>query len=425
MRLERSEQMDCFKRGGKNFFYLADTVWSAFTNADQKDWEDYLSFRKRQGFNALQMNVLPQWDRSKSGECAFPYAVDEDGKIDCTKRNDAYFQNAQKILEQAVEYGFLPVLVILWCDCVPGTWLSQKREGFRLPYEMIETHVNSVVEYFERFEPVYFIGGDTDFGEESSRYYRKALKAIRRKCPEALAAIHMASGIYEMPDDLLEEGIDFYAYQSGHRLEEQQNACLLAEKITARAPRCPVINAEPCYEGHGHGDRYGRFGAFDVRKAIWQSLLSGAAAGVAYGAHGIWSWHREGDVFEGESFAGQPFYWREALALPGASDAAFAKQIFEEHDLFGITPAQELLERCSPQIRCGRTKDGGTVVVYAPYAKEIKMNLDRGSGKALRIDLENRKTEPVEVRGEGGRIKIPMQSFNRDILLIIKSGGSN
>lgn len=46
------------------FFYLADTVWSAFTNIDLTDWAYYLKVRKEQGFNVLQINILPQWDRS-------------------------------------------------------------------------------------------------------------------------------------------------------------------------------------------------------------------------------------------------------------------------------------------------------------------------------------------------------------------------
>ena len=37
---------------------------------------------------------------------------------------------------------------------------------------------------------------------------------------------------------------------------------------------------------------YGRFQAEDTRKAAWSSILSGACAGVAYGAHGIWNWQK-------------------------------------------------------------------------------------------------------------------------------------
>ena len=42
-----------FLRGGKPFFWVGDTVWSAFTNPTEEEWKEYLRFRKTQGFNVL------------------------------------------------------------------------------------------------------------------------------------------------------------------------------------------------------------------------------------------------------------------------------------------------------------------------------------------------------------------------------------
>jgi hypothetical protein len=56
---------DHFVQEDQPFFYLADTVWSAFTNASLPQWEQYLDYRHAQGFNALQITILPQWDRSR------------------------------------------------------------------------------------------------------------------------------------------------------------------------------------------------------------------------------------------------------------------------------------------------------------------------------------------------------------------------
>ena len=60
-----SKNKRSFERDGRPFFYLADTIWSAFTNVSLEEWEYYLTQRKYQGFNTLQINTLPQWDRSK------------------------------------------------------------------------------------------------------------------------------------------------------------------------------------------------------------------------------------------------------------------------------------------------------------------------------------------------------------------------
>ena len=43
--LQISSTNDNFIRNGRPFFYLADTVWSALTNASLEEWEYYLNYR--------------------------------------------------------------------------------------------------------------------------------------------------------------------------------------------------------------------------------------------------------------------------------------------------------------------------------------------------------------------------------------------
>ena len=64
------------------FFYLADTCWSAFTNITDEEWEYYLNTRKVQGFNTIQINILPQWDASETNLKYFPFQIDAQGKFD-------------------------------------------------------------------------------------------------------------------------------------------------------------------------------------------------------------------------------------------------------------------------------------------------------------------------------------------------------
>ena len=61
------------------------------------------------------------------------------------------------------------------------------------------------------------------------------------------------------------------------------------------------------------------------------SLLSGASAGITYGAAGIYSWHTTNKGFEaslGEGFA-TPKCWQQALCFDGAWDYGYIKYIFE------------------------------------------------------------------------------------------------
>ena len=84
--LQVSENKQTILKNGEPFFYLADTVWSAFTNIDKKDWIYFLNKRKSQGFNVLQMNLMPQWDRSVTDEIELPFKI-EDNYFNIEKKN--------------------------------------------------------------------------------------------------------------------------------------------------------------------------------------------------------------------------------------------------------------------------------------------------------------------------------------------------
>ena len=93
-----------FEKNGKPFFYLADTCWSAFTNINENDWKYYLQYRKRQGYNVLQINILPQWDASATDLNHSPYQKDEKGNYQFDKLNDSYFNHARSMCEVCLLY---------------------------------------------------------------------------------------------------------------------------------------------------------------------------------------------------------------------------------------------------------------------------------------------------------------------------------
>ena len=65
---------------GMPFFYLADTVWMAFANLTLDAWARYLAYRRVQGFNALQISILPvTHDTSWGPENMAPFRADADG----------------------------------------------------------------------------------------------------------------------------------------------------------------------------------------------------------------------------------------------------------------------------------------------------------------------------------------------------------
>src|SRR5659263_273960 len=97
--LKISTAKDYFTLNDKKFFYLADTFWTAFYNIGFEEWEAYLDFRKNQNFNAIQINILHQWDAGKSDLQLFPFKLKTDGKFDFFSIDKEYFIRAQQMLQ--------------------------------------------------------------------------------------------------------------------------------------------------------------------------------------------------------------------------------------------------------------------------------------------------------------------------------------
>lgn len=416
--LKISESKDYFIKGKEKFFYLADTCWSAFTNANFDEWEFYLNFRKSQGFNALQIDLLPQWDRSESENHIEPFETLKDGSWNFNKKNPDYFDRVEKMVEMAVERNFIPALVLLWCNYVKGTWGTKLTPSRIMPLEFVEEYVNYTGERYGKYSPIFIISGDTDFQtEEAIDYYLKALNTIKKVCPECLTTMHLCGGFYNLPEEFVNSpDLDFYMYQSSHGTD-QTLPYKLAIEFYKKPVKRPIVNGEPCYEGICYGNNR-IFTNFDVRKAMWQSLLSGAKAGITYGCHGIWPWHKTGKNWK-QNYQ-PPYDWRIALFFPGAWDASYIKWIFEEFDLFDIQPANEKLIGDNQEIRISKGKD--KIVIYTPSNWEIKFILDKNEKikKSLGIELETRKVFIPEIEIQSEEVKIKKSPFNSDILYIFE-----
>lgn len=408
------------EKHGKPMFYLADTVWSAFTNATLEEWEEYLDYRKMQGFNVLQMNVLRQWDASGSDLNWEPFHLQEDGSYDYAALNEAYFARAEQIVRMAAERGFTPALVLLWCNYVPDTWATPLQKNAKMPIAAVEPYVTHVVQRFSKYDPIYLVSGDTDFpSDEANAYYLAALEIVKRISPASVTTLHIQGRLREIPEVFTEhEGLDFYMYQSGHNSEFQYMAHEIAEHFYNKTPVRPVINGEPCYEQISYSRNvYGRYSAADARKAAWQSLLAGGGAGVTYGAHGIWSWHKKGKSFgivEGEGFD-SPYDWRSALRFEGAWDYSFIKYLFENYGLVGLQPL-DIVQNKTREIRAAGNEN--TVVLYVPVNTKVKLDFPVEEYDFTTIDLVNRRFAQTDAVRENGYGVLPMHAFEHDVVIV-------
>ncbi|QGQ94996.1 DUF4038 domain-containing protein [Paenibacillus psychroresistens] len=408
-------------KDGKPFFYLADTVWSVFSNTTLEEWETYLNYRKMQNYNTLQISILPLFhDASSTYTGEYPFEMDEEGIWNFYQPNKLFFEKAEKMVSMAYDKGFVLTLVILWNNFVPGAWANRIASAYTMPKAAVKAFTEFAVKLFTPYDPIYFVSGDTSFeSEEIIDYYQIVLDTVKSVVPEALTALHVVGNYHVLPQQFIDsEKLDLYIYQSGHNLEDQHLNYGLAEAFLSKTVQRPIINSEPCYEGHGHGSRYGRFGAFDLRKAFWWSTLSGASAGFTYGAHGIWSWHKAGAEFNNAGWSKVPLDWQSALRLQGAWDVGYSAWLFQQYELFALKPAQHLLITPYPEIRVAASEGLDKIAVYIPYNNEVQLDLDMSEYDFVFIELEKRNILKLDISVEAGVTTIAMSDFNADVVVI-------
>jgi hypothetical protein len=416
--LQLAPSGDYFMRDGKPFFYLADTIWATFSNVTLLEWARYLKMRRAQNFNALQISILPiTHDRSVPPSETPPFELRPDGSWDFTRPNAAYFDNAEAMVEMAVSEGFLPVLTVLWCSYVPDTRCSR---GSPIASAMDLAHVAPFATYvtnrFRRFNPVMVISGDTRFESDAEApYYSAAFDAVKAAWPEAITSMHLhPEG--DLPQSFADR-VDFYCFQSGHHILHENRSYLLAEKFSAYWPKRPVLNSEPCYEGHGRlvpdGTRWSRE---EVRKASWQSLFSGAKMGIAYGGHGVWSFHRREFDFLAKARSLEPFDWEDAMHLPAATDVGYARWLFETKKLFALDPA-DILRTGMPEARAVASADRTRFAVYSPSSADLVLDLNLASYDLIAIDLSTRQVIRPTIK-PGSPSTIEQSGVNTDVLIL-------
>lgn len=409
-----------FLRGGRPTFLLADTCWAAFGRVSAAEWDGYLRHRHRQGFNAVNISMLPiAHDQSISPGALAPFIVQPDGSWDLDRPDAAWFQRARAMSETALRQGIVPVIVVLWCTYVPGTWAAEMARNVQLSPEQTDRYVYALLDAVGDLPVILCVSGDDRFEDDIAidRYVR-VLDRIRAARPERLTTLH-PSPTHETPARLFgHSGLGFYTYQSSHGPDGHAVAQRLAGRYRALPVRRPILDLEPCYEGHASDRGTGRHLAASVRRSSWTGVMAGAGAGLGYGAHGVWSWHRMGDQFLNEPGAGLPFPAEVAIQFPGAWDVGLLRHLVERHDLFDLTARPDLLTSDPRGIRVGLDEAGGRLAIYLPEPSTVTLGIDLTGWSAEAWNLSDRRPETVRWDVTGGETVVQQPDALSDLLVV-------
>lgn len=411
-------------RDGRPEFLLADTLWAAFSRMTDVEWLDALRLRRRQGFNAVNVSVLPiAHDRSLGGDAAAPFAVRPDGSWDLDEPDVAYFRRARRLVATAHDLGLTAVLVVLWCNYVPNTWGSAKTPEMAMSEHQTLAYVDLVLETFSDLEPIFCVSGDDSLDDPVAlARYAAALHQLKAGAPRCLTTTH-SSPSARLPQRWADDpALDVYAYQAGHDDGWEERSVELPEHYVRLHPRKPLVSMEPCYEGHGYGGGRARHDARNVRRASWSGLLAGAGAGLGYAANGAWSWHRVGEDFNGEPFSGMPLPASRALELPGAWDVGLLRRIVEAHRLFDLRSRQDLVVDDHSGARFALSDDGTRAAAFLPHAFRLRLDLDLSDWSVATWDLAQGRRDHVAWSLDGGHSVFEQPDVTADLAYVLWRG---
>ena len=351
------------------FFWLADTAWNGILKANPADWEHYLTARRRQGFTAVQ-SVLTQWRA---------FAHDAAGETAFTGReniliNPAFYRRLDAKVAAVARHGLVPALVLLWA-CTPGD------PGHYLPEEDGIRLARYLVARYQAYRPIWMLGGDGDYRADKASRWQRIGQAVFDD-PAAQTVTMHPCGVNWVGDVFRGEAwFDFISYQSGHG-DSDEHLRWIVEGPPAQSwsaePTRPIINQEPCYEGHLAYHSRLPFDAAKVRRALYWSLLVSPTAGVTYGHHGTWPWMEAPGVPMDHPNSGLAPTWQEALQSEGSTSVSHLKNFFSALAWWKLRPASWLVEQpgyTEPArfISLSEATDGSFAVAYLPAGDPITL----------------------------------------------------
>ena len=357
---------------GKPFFYAGDTAWELFHRLNREQAERYLQDRARKGFTVIQAVALAELkgidEPNAYGDLPL---IDRDP----ARPNEAYFKHVDYVVRRANALGLTIGLLPSW-----GRYWRDGDARIFTP-KSAETYGEFLGKRYRGDGVIWILGGDSNVRSATDRQVVDALaRGLKRgdggmhlitfhpRGP-GLSAVQLANAPW----------LDFNMNQSSHASANLDTG-LYVEKARQLAPRKPVIDGEPRYEGieaafynRGHDTRV-RFDDDDIRKAAWWSVFAGAA-GHTYGNNNIWQMWAPGR----EPAIGANTPWWDALDDPGARQIGFLRRFMEANRFDTLVPDQSLIldgpRTGSSKVRAMRAEDGSRIIVYSPDGAPFTVDL--------------------------------------------------
>ncbi len=355
-------------KDGKPFLLLGDTAWELFHRLTREEAELYLKNRAEKGFNTILAVALAEYEFDQPNA----YGEMPLENNDPTKPREAYFQHVDWIVNKAESLGLYTAMLPTWGD----KWNKKWGEGPEIfTPENAAAYCEWLARRYKDKPIIWVLGGDRPPETDRHKAIIREMAAGLKKGDGGnhLMTYHPSGGMGSSQWFHAEPWLDFHMFQSGHSQRAKPNYDMNAKNLALPALK-PTLDGEPCYEDHPvrglmkNGKPTEWFDDYDVRRAAWWSVLSGAC-GHVYGTHSIWQFH---DLTKRKAQTDARTPWKEAMDLPGAAQMGVMKKFIERLDWTKLRRDDSFIRLNKDEAAANDkpiaavAEDGSFAVVYVP-----------------------------------------------------------
>lgn len=402
-------------KDGTPFLYLGDTAWEMFARLNKEEAEHYLENRRLKGFTVIQSVILTELDDFKTITGA-PQLIDDQNII----LSIDYLTHIDHILRVAASKGLYVALLPTWGDKVDKQWgrgpellnVRNAREYGRFLGTRYASYPNII----------WVIGGDRSGDGRNRDIWNRLAEGIKEKDSQHLMTYHPQGEHSSSMWFHNETWLDFNMFQSGHCQASYQIYRRLLLPDLAREPKKPVMDGEPRYEDIPRNFKLedGRFMAYDVRKSLYQSMLSGAC-GYTYGCNNIWQMYASG--YAPMCDARTP--WFDSLDLEGVGQLIYFRRLWNMFPFKNGKALFEVISSTNAEADEAVAFGGDDYLIcYFPESGQWNLDLKGWAIDCYSLRWMNPRNGLFFDAGADSRVSLeihtPDNSENKDWVLILK-----
>ena len=370
---------------GTPFFWLGDTAWELFHGLNKEETDYYLETRKSQGYNVIQAVILSELngltESNRFGELPL---TDKDPN----KPNEAFFENIDYVIKKAASLDMYIALLPTWGRYWSEDPIFTSKNAYTYGKYLGERYKN-------QWNIIWVLGGDRipKTNEQYKIINQMALGLEDGDKKKHLKTFHPSGNNTSLSFFQNKSWIDFHMAQSGHAHRDEPNYLYTLNNNIAK-PTKPFIDGEPRYEDlpvkfweikleNGYQENaypiadsltpHGYFNAYDVRRAAYWSVFSGAA-GATYGNGSVWCFWQEGRYAP----IAVKHSWQRSMESPGGKQMIFLKKLIEAYGINNLTPNRSFIadnwSNATNYQAVISTKDNKSVLIYIPEGNPIKIS---------------------------------------------------